>query len=253
MSPDAATRAPGGWALFLDIDGTLLEIAETPQGVHVPESLKLLLTKLSSRIDGALALISGRGLADIDRLFAPPKFCASGVHGCESRDAAGNVVKTTIDTGRLALARTEIAKFISQHEGLLLEDKGYGLALHFRRAPHLEAAVRRIADAACRQLGPQFALQSGKCVFEIRPAECNKGAAIQAFMRQPPFATRVPVFIGDDVTDEQGFAVVNALNGISIKVGEGAPTLARHRLNGVTEVIGWLEKLAMFTDLNVVR
>jgi len=244
MSPDAVSRAPGGWALFLDIDGTLLEIAETPQGVHVPESLKQLLIKLSSHIDGALALISGRGLADIDRLFAPPRFCASGVHGCERRDASGNVVKAVVDAERLALVRAEIERFTSQHEGLLLEDKGYGLALHFRRAPHLEATVLQIVTAACQRLGPQFVVQPGKCVFEIRPAECHKGAAIEAFMRQPPFAARLPVFIGDDVTDEQGFAAVNALNGVSIKVGAETPTLARHRLKGVTDVIGWLEELA---------
>jgi trehalose 6-phosphate phosphatase len=231
----------------------LLEIAETPHSVHVPESLNPLLIKISSRVDGALALISGRGLADIDRLFAPSKFCASGVHGCERRDASGNVVKAVIDADCLAPVRAEIERFTSQHEGLLLEDKGYGLALHFRRAPHLEATVLQVAEAACRRLGPQFVLQPGKSVFEIRPAGCDKGAAIEAFMRQPPFAARVPVFIGDDVTDEQGFAAVNALKGISIKVGEGTPTLARHRLKGVTDVIGWLEKLASFTDLNMAR
>lgn len=253
MAPDVATRISASWALFLDIDGTLLEIAETPQGVRVPESLKRLLTHLSSHADGALALISGRSLADIDRLFAPLKFCASGVHGCERRDASGYVVKASIDASHLAVVREELERFARQHQGLLIEDKSYGLAMHYRLAPHLEAAVHDLTRAACQRLGPDFVLQPGKCVFEIRPTACNKGAAIAAFMRQVPFVARTPIFIGDDVTDEAGFAVVNDLQGISIKVGEGPQTQARHRLAGVAEVLGWLERLSLSTNINVAR
>lgn len=241
MPPDSAARSEPGWALFLDVDGTLLELAETPQGVHVPASLKQLLDEVRWRLDGALALVSGRSLASLDQLFSPLRLIASGVHGCERRVADGNVLRPEVDAATIARIRNDLAAFVRSHEGLLLEDKHYAVALHYRRAPHLEDEVYRIMEQMRVYLGPTFALQAGKSVVELRPGEWTKGTSIASFMREAPFIGRTPVFIGDDVTDEDAFAVVNELNGISIKVGPAEVTLARHRLGGVSDVLRWLQ------------
>lgn len=243
MSVNAVTWAPGDWALFLDVDGTLLEIAETPQAVRVPEKIKQLLINVSVHLDGAIALVSGRSLEDIDRLFAPLRPCASAVHGCERRDALGCVIRPPLDRHRLDSARDQLTQFVDRNPGLLLEDKGFGLALHFRRVPHLSADVHGVMKALRERVGSDFVLQAGKCVFELRPAAWSKGTSIAEFMNQPPFRGRTPVFVGDDLTDEEGFAVVNAMNGVSIRVGELATTLARHHLGSVSDVIGWLESV----------
>lgn len=230
-----------GWALFLDVDGTLLELAETPQGVHVSGTLKELLETVRWRLDGALALVSGRSLASLDQLFSPLRLIASGVHGCERRAADGIVLRPEVDAATIARVRNDLADFVRGHEGLLLEDKHYAVALHYRRAPHLEDDVYRIMEQMRTYLGPTFALQAGKSVVELRPGEWTKGTSIESFMREAPFLGRTPVFIGDDVTDEDAFAVVNAMNGISIKVGPAEATIAKYRLGGVSEVLRWLQ------------
>lgn len=240
MSPNAATPEQGGWALFLDVDGTILEIAETPQDVCVPESLKQLLNEQCLRLDGALALMSGRTLRDLDDLFNPLRFCASGVHGCERRIAAGCTLRPELDTELFPDAHRQLAALVRDHDGLLLEDKGCGFALHFRRAPHLYALARRTMKAALDRLGPGFMMQLGDCVLELRPAAWSKGNCISAFMQETPFRGRTPVYVGDDATDEDAFAAVNALGGVSIRVGEASATLARHRLCDVREVVRWL-------------
>jgi trehalose 6-phosphate phosphatase len=241
MLPDTAARHEPGWALFLDVDGTLLEIAETPQGVHVPASLKQMLDEVRWRLDGALALVSGRSLANLDQLFTPLRFIASGVHGCERRAANGIVMRPEVDAAKIARARNELGEFVRNHEGLLLEDKHYALAVHFRRAPDKQDDVYRIMNEMLLHLGPSFALQAGKSVLELRPGAWTKGSSITAFMQEAPFHGRTPVFIGDDVTDEDAFAVVNEMQGVSIRVGNPAATLARHRLGGVSEVLRWLK------------
>lgn len=229
-----------GWALFLDVDGTLLEIAETPESVRVSDDLKALLHDLSSRSNGALALVSGRSIADLDRLFAPLRLSASGVHGCERREASGAIVKPRIDPTLLDPLRDELRALVDANEGLLLEDKGFGLALHFRLAPHMSGEVLSLMRRLCEELGPDFTLQAGKCVLEIRPAGFSKGSSIAAFMKEAPFAGKTPIFLGDDITDEDGFAVVNDLGGISIKVGDAPTRFAQRRLAGVSEVRQWL-------------
>jgi len=241
MPPDSAPSNEAGWALFLDVDGTLLELAETPQGVHVSTSLKQLVDEVRWRLDGALALVSGRSLANLDQLFSPLRFIASGVHGCERRAANGVVMRPEIDAAKISRVRNELGEFVRGHEGLLLEDKHYALAVHFRRAPDLHDDVYRVMNDVLLQLGPTFALQAGKSVLELRPGAWSKGSSITSFMQEAPFIGRTPVFIGDDVTDEDAFVVVNEMQGVSIRVGQAAATAAHHRLGGVSEVLRWLQ------------
>lgn len=244
MSPPdlSALAAQSNLALFLDVDGTLLEIAPTPDAVVVPDSLKQMLNTLSSRLDGALALVSGRSVRTLDQLFAPYRFAAAGIHGCERREANGCILRPDIDAALFAAARDALSQWAAQHPGTLLEDKGYALGLHYRQAPQFEAAALEAVLGVLPTLATHE-LQRGKFVFELRPAGYSKGQAIDAFMHEAPFRTRCPVFIGDDVTDEAGFAVVNALDGISIRVGHGTQTEARHHLDDVDEVIAWLGTL----------
>lgn len=237
---DAATPH-ARWALFLDVDGTLLEVAATPESVYVSEGLKILLNELSERLGGALALISGRTIEDLDRLFAPLRFCASGVHGAERREASGQLVRVA-DHEDLREAHAALRSFAEAHEGLLLEDKSFALALHYRLAPHLEEAAHAMMRSTLERLGPKYLLQPGKRVFEIRPAAWSKGTAVRSFLQGAPFAGRAPIYIGDDVTDEHAFEAVNELQGLSVRVGDAVPTLAKFRLSNVTDVHEWLSQ-----------
>jgi trehalose 6-phosphate phosphatase len=238
------TRAPpprleSHWALFLDLDGTLIEIAATPADVCVPPRLPALLLACRETLGGALALVSGREIVQVDQLLAPLRFPVAGAHGAERRDAAG-VLQPAPRDDAVTAARALLMRFVERHPGLLLEDKGSGLALHFRQAPALAGAARAQMDAALAQMGPRYALLEGKQVLEIKLRAVTKGRAIEAFMAEPPFAGRLPVFIGDDVTDESGFAAVNDAGGHSIIVGAREPTLARWRLTDVTHVLDWM-------------
>lgn len=244
---DAESGGPAGIspdrdALFLDVDGTLLQIAPHPEAVRVPPGLSAQLGRLSGRFGGALALVSGRSIADLDRLFAPLRLPCAGVHGLERRTADA-VVHRQPAAALLAALRPPLADFVRAHDGLVLEDKGQSLALHFRNAPdcalEAEALLRRLIEDS----GPALELRRGKMVLEAIPGNADKGTAIAAFMQEPPFAGRRPVFIGDDVTDEDGFAVVNAMAGLSIRVGQAAaPTAARHRLPDEAAVLAWLRR-----------
>lgn len=205
-------------ALFLDVDGTLLEIANHPDAVRVPGDLRDVLARLARRFGGAVALVSGRSIANIDALFAPLRLPSAGIHGLERRGADAVLYSGHVGP-LLSPLRAPLAEFVRAHPGLLLEDKGQSLALHFRNAP----ACGPTAEALLRALigpGPSpLELKRGKMVLEVKPGSIDKGTAIAAFMGEPPFAGRRPVFIGDDVTDEDGFVVVNALGGLSIRVG----------------------------------
>lgn len=217
------------WAIFLDVDGTLLEHAERPDAVRAGPAERRLLEEVQRGTGGALALISGRAIADLDRLFAPLRLPLAGQHGVERRDAAMRLHRHAFPADLLRRAAARIGAFAARHEGLLFEDKGYNLALHFRLAPQLAGAAQSAVREAAAQLGGEFEVQEGKMVVELKPSGRDKGMAIEEFMRDPPFAGRTPVFIGDDLTDEFGFGVVNRLGGHSVKVGVGA-SAARHRV-----------------------
>ena len=228
------------WAFFLDLDGTLLEIADTPEAVDPGEPEIILLGRLKNACGGAVALISGRSLSRIDQLFSPLILAAAGQHGAERRDAKGTRHRHRFPVTALRPAAGGIRSFAARHQGLVFEDKGASVALHYRLAPQLAAAAQRAVREAAEPLGDQVEVQGGKMVVELKPAGCDKGKAIESFMQEPPFAGRVPVFLGDDVTDEYGFRVVNRLDGHSVKVGEG-PSAARWRLENPAAARAWLQ------------
>jgi trehalose 6-phosphate phosphatase len=228
------------WALFLDVDGTILEIAATPEAVQVPARAVAAIAAASVRLAGAVALVSGRSIADLDRLFAPLRLPVAGAHGAQRRTAAG-VVHAERYAASLAPARELLGVWAAQHRGTQLEDKQDSLALHYRNAPSLEPAARRAVTAALAAAGSAFHLQEGKKVLEIKARDTSKGRAIQEFMAEAPFRARQPVFLGDDLTDEAGFEVVNLLGGHTIAVGVARETQARWRLSNEEQVLDWLE------------
>ena len=230
-----------GWALFLDVDGTLLDIAERPDQVDAHQIDRELVEGLRRAARGALALISGRSLAQLDRMFAPLTLPAAGQHGYERRDVQGRRHRHRFPVETLAPAKQALLEFAGRHPGLVLEDKGASLALHYRLAPQLEQAALEALRRASAPLGGAVQTQGGKMVWELKPAGADKGLAIDEFMREPPFAGRTPVFLGDDVTDEYGFRVVNRLGGHSIKVGPG-DTQARWRLANPAAARTWLRE-----------
>ncbi len=230
------------WCLFLDVDGTLLDLADSPGAVVVPPDLLGLLERLRQRAAGALALISGRTIVELDRLFEPRRFPAAGTHGCERRSADGAVSVVPVVREQLATVREGLRQIVERHPGLLLEDKGAALALHFLHAPHLEGALRREAALLAAPLVPDFAVLDGHAVIEIKPALHTKDSAVSAFMVEPPFAGRTPVYLGDDQTDYGGFAAVRRHAGIAIAVGPRVS--ADWWLPGPAAVRTWLEQLA---------
>lgn len=234
------TLSVTGLAYFLDIDGTLVDFADSPGGVTLAPTLPALVDALSESSGGAVALITGRSIADADRLFGRPRLPIAGQHGHERRSATGVVTRHEVSPRALDPARKTLAQLVDRHTALLLEDKGLTLALHYRRAPNLASLVHRVMHAVRDSLGEHYCVHRGKYVVELTPAGKNKGLAIKAFMREAPFRGKRMVFIGDDVTDEHGFAMVNRLGGDSIKVGPGA-TIAGWRLPSVSAVLSWLE------------
>jgi trehalose 6-phosphate phosphatase len=228
------------WAFFLDIDGTLLDIADTPDAAEATRGEKALVRRLHDAAGGALALVSGRTLEAIDELFAPLKLPAAGQHGFERRDAAGRRHRHRFPVERLRPLAAELRAFAELHEGLVLEDKGASLALHYRLAPQLAEAAREAVTRAAAPLDGLLKVQAGKMVWELRPAGRDKGMTIGEFLGEPPFAGRTPVFIGDDVTDEDGFRAVNRIGGHSIKVG-GGHTEARWQLADPAAARAWLQ------------
>ncbi|WP_326914303.1 trehalose-phosphatase [Sphingopyxis chilensis] len=220
-------------ALFLDFDGTLVEIAETPDAILIPDDLMRRLEDLAARVDGRLALVTGRSLADIGAHLGPSSIMIVGSHGAEQDDAA-------LPTAPLARdATASIATLAAQWPGLLIETKPHGIAIHYRQEPDAETAVFTVMDDIAEREG--LAVRRGKMVVELGPAQANKGQAVARLMREPAYAGAMPVFIGDDVTDEDGFAAAAAAGGHGILVGAQRPTAARYRLADPREVYRWLD------------
>lgn len=232
----------GDWALFLDVDGTLVEIAETPDGVKPDRRLPAILSRISALLGGAVALISGRPVETLDTFFAPLQLPTAGLHGLEHRSADGKMHPPPISPSIRAAADAATA-FARAHPDVLIEDKGATVALHYRQAPALAVDVLAFAEAQVANR-PDIALQKGKMVAEIRPTGSDKGTVIRAFMQEPPFQGRIPVFIGDDVTDEAGFIAVNELGGHSIRVGSSAQTAAHFQIADVQALFIWLSTWA---------
>ena len=229
-------------ALFLDVDGTLLDLARRPDEVVVPARLVTILTRLQTVLAGALALVSGRTIRQLDALFAPLKLPCAGVHGAERRDCTGRMHLDAPDAARrLDAARASLSRFVATEPGLLLEDKRSSLAAHFRARPELAAAVQRRLEEALSLIGEGFRIQESVLVREIVPAVARKGDAVKAYLAEPTFAGRTPVFVGDDVTDLDAFAAVERFGGHAIAVGIRIP--ASWRLSSPSAVIDWLEFL----------
>ena len=230
-------------ALFLDVDGTLLEIEREPGAVHVPEHLCRILQNLQTATGGALALVSGRSLDQLDRLFSPLRLSAAGLHGLEHRNLGLKTVRAAPDPEVYERARQRLAAFAEATDGVLLEDKGLTLALHYRQAPQAAEAAVAVAEKAVAESNGALALLHGKMVCELKPPGIDKGRAIAAFLGEPPFAGRRAVFAGDDVTDEAGFATINEQGGVSIRIGDGRTTAALFSLDSVAAMQAWLLEL----------
>lgn len=234
---------PRTHAILLDIDGTLLDIAPTPHQVRVPTSLRKTLKTLQERTDGALALVSGRALSDIDLLFSPLQLSAVGGHGAEVRLLNGHA-KTEGTSPLDEELRRRLGAIAKMGDGIILEDKGYSLALHYRLAPDRKRAIEDAVNAICKDLPPATVeVLPGKAVIEIKKVGFNKGTALRALMAQKPFAGRRPVFVGDDTTDDAAFAAVPEFDGVAISVGRMVPGVTQ-RFETPTDVRRWLDDIA---------
>lgn len=231
-------------AFFLDVDGTLVEIAETPDAVVVDPELLSMLRALVFGSRGAVALVSGRAIGVLDELFKPLLLPCAGLHGFERRSASGIYTRRPLPPGNLLNeAREELTRLVVRYPDLLLEDKRFSLALHFRQALHLEPVVNECVARLAAALGPHFELQRGRCVAEIRPAQANKATAVAEFMQEEPFRGRRPLCLGDDLTDEHAFEWVNAAGGLSIAVGTERDSHATAHLHSVAAARTWLHRL----------
>ena len=245
--PRPGLPAPAAnWALFLDVDGTLLDIAPHPNAVVVRPELCAALSGAMGALHGAVSLVSGRSIAQIDALFEPMHIPAAGLHGLERRLRPDAVTRIAADVAGLAEVRDAFNGLAARHPGMIVEDKDLALALHYRGAPAAEA-VARSETRALVAAHPRLQLLDGKMVLEVKPAGVSKGSVVEAFMAVPPFVGRVPVFAGDDVTDEDGFAAVERMGGIGIRVGPPPPQLphsvANWQCESVTAFVSWLSHL----------
>ncbi|HYI63554.1 MAG TPA: trehalose-phosphatase [Allosphingosinicella sp.] len=224
-------------ALFLDFDGTLVELADTPDSIRVSPGLRPMLERLQHRLDGRLAVVSGRSLADLERHLPAAGIAFSGSHGLELRLAGGTALPLSVPIGFDGV-RAEVEAFAAPIPGLIVEDKPAGIALHYRLAPEQAERVDAFMAALAKARG--FSAQRGAMVVELRPGGATKGDALKAFMTEPQFAGARPWFVGDDLTDEHAFAAAAALGGAGILVGPPRESAARYRLGSVAAVADWL-------------
>ncbi|MGO4284520.1 trehalose-phosphatase [Bosea sp. TAB14] len=220
-------------ALFLDFDGTLVEIAPSPEDVKLDRRVAPALEALRLKLGGALALVSGRPIAFLDEMLTPYQFDIAGLHGAQIR--MGGALRAQSDApDSLHEALRELVRFANSHVGIIVEDKRISVALHWRLAPTLKDEALDLMRRTAAKMGPGVRLQEGKSVAEIVPANASKGGAIAWLMATPTYAARLPVFIGDDITDEDGFKTVNALGGLSVRIGADRESHAMHRLASPT-------------------
>lgn len=234
------------WCLFLDVDGTLIELTDTPSQTFADAEIKSLLGEVAERLGGAVALISGRKIETLDQLFAPLKLPAAGLHGVERRKMDGSIQGASFVDSQLERARVALKALVEAHPGTLFEDKERTIALHFRTAPHFAEAMRDAVIEIAKPLGNNYHIQAGKMLFEIKPRGFSKATAIQAFMKESPFRGRRPVFIGDDLTDQDGFRMAEEHGGLSIAVGDHVQ--GQYQLSDVTAVRGLLRQIAALHD-----
>jgi trehalose 6-phosphate phosphatase len=229
------------YCVFLDFDGTLVEIEDRPDDVRIDAATLQLIERLRDKAGRALAIVSGRDIHVIDRLLYPLVLPVAGVHGLQRRDAAGRLHSPLIDQRAVeAIASRVEAAFLSE-PGVVIERKTGAVAIHFRLRPDFERKCHALARKITRDR-PDLHLIKGKMVCEIRLHGNDKGAVIATFLEERPFKGRKPIFAGDDATDEPAFVVVNARDGVSVKVGEGL-TAARYRAANILELRNWLDQL----------
>jgi trehalose 6-phosphate phosphatase len=228
-------------AFFIDFDGTLVAIAPRPDLVHVEPEVLQVLERLSERFDHAVAIITGRPLATVDGFLAPLKLPVAAEHGSIRRDAEGHVHADTRSMEAVKTVAARLEPLVAANPGLLLERKQTSVALHYRQRPELGAVCNNAVEKAVA--GTEgLDILPGKMVYEVRPQGRDKGTAVKAFLDEPPFKGRVPVYMGDDVTDEDAFRAINALGGITIKIDNG-DTQAQYRTTRAG-LFAWLESLA---------
>jgi len=231
-------------AFFLDVDGTLLELASRPDAVVVEGQTRDLLRDLVRASGGAVAFVSGRSIVTLDRLFQPIQLPSAGLHGFERRSASGEYFHCPVPPDEvLDQARTQLRALAERFPGVLLEDKQFALAIHYRQVPVFEPKLLQAVEEIARPLRESFEIQHGRLVIELRPRGSTKADAVAAFMRETPFRGRKPIFVGDDFTDECAFAWVNAAEGYSVAVGVDRPSAARAHLPSVLAVHEWLRSL----------
>lgn len=239
---DRHMLAPAGTAMFLDFDGTLADFADDPAEVFLPKRELQSLASLERTTGGAVAVISGRAMRDLDRMLAPLSMPLAGVHGLERRNTAGKVISAEVDEGAIEAVRRNLAAFAEKNPGVLVETKPGAVVLHYRRRPDLAGQALAVAEAAAAGR-KSLKILRGKMVVEIKAGDITKANAIADFMTEPPFAGRRPVFAGDDVTDEDGFVRMAKWGGISIKIGAGE-TVADFRADDIDDFRAWLGALA---------
>jgi trehalose 6-phosphate phosphatase len=230
-----------GAALFLDFDGTLVELADSPDAIAVPPALAPMLERIRRRLDGRLAIVSGRSLADLERHLPLHGIAFSGSHGLELQLADGTRLPLSAPLG-LDEVREQVEAFAAAADGLIVEEKPAGIALHYRKAPRQAERADAFMSALARKRG--FSIQRGSMVVELRPDGATKGDALKAFMTEPEFHGARPVFVGDDLTDEHAFGAAAALGGAGILVGPMRATAASYRLDSVAAVAAWLQAAA---------
>ncbi len=229
------------YCVFLDFDGTLVEIEDRPDDVRIDAATLQLIERLRDKVGRALALVSGRDIHVIDRLLYPLVLPVAGVHGLQRRDASGRLHSPVIDQNVVEAIASQVQAEFRSEPGVVIEKKTGAVAIHFRLRPDFEKKCHALARKIIRGR-PDLHIIKSKMVCEIRLQGNDKGAVIATFLEERPFKGRKPIFAGDDATDEPGFVAVNACGGVSIKIGED-PTAARHRAANTLELRNWLDEL----------